>query len=627
VIRLIREIKNEFPSQLIWCSGRLHEFTKLEEEWKVLRGIFKREKLPDFLERGDIKKFLCRMDDLLNEEIREAILQQGKLPAIHLAVIYKHLKIKDFDPSDLTRKILPESKKVYQAMYDTLDEEEKVCLKLLSFLDKVTPEVLADILKKFLVNPHLINHLILQGVIYKDITYRIVPYLETLNILDAFHDLKEIAREDTSEEERNEFLQKMFSIHTVELLLSIQDKFPSFSREQKRKYLSILKSNAEDIRALWIASIFSDQEGDLLKLSDYAIRKANKSEEKSFARVLFNFGYGHAMQGSVDQSIKCYREGIKIYPRDAKAWYNLGILYRKKGYLKESIKSYRKALKIDGNYALAWFNLAIAYRFSGEMEKAIECYEKAIEINPEFADAWHTLGSEDMKRLEAELEIEQMRRKLENNPNDAKTWYNLSFLYMRSGKISEAIESYEKAIGIDPKYELDWSWIDVKHQIKPKDEAVKIVERYEKMDIPTLEESEAWPDLGFLYGKRDEPEKAISYFKKAVEEEPENALEWYNLGVAHGEKGEVEEEIRCYRKATSLNPRFLNAWYNLGVAYGELKQTEEEISCYEKVLTINPKHTKAWYNLSVAYGEKGEEKKEQECLQMYEKLSKKERIE
>ena len=48
---------------------------------------------------------------------------------------------------------------------------------------------------------------------------------------------------------------------------------------------------------------------------------------------------------------------------------------------------------------------------------------------------------------------------MEIDPNNANAWYNKGLALDNLGNRQEAIEYYDKAIGIDPKYVMAWNKI------------------------------------------------------------------------------------------------------------------------------------------------------------------------
>ncbi len=98
------------------------------------------------------------------------------------------------------------------------------------------------------------------------------------------------------------------------------------------------------------------------------------------------------------------------------------------------------------------FELANFYFGQQEFQKAIEVYKKCISINYRFSPTYNMLGYShrnlgDFKR--AEKSFEQYIKLIPDDPNPYDSYGELK---MRMGKYGESIESYYKALKVNPKF-------------------------------------------------------------------------------------------------------------------------------------------------------------------------------
>lgn len=149
--------------------------------------------------------------------------------------------------------------------------------------------------------------------------------------------------------------------------------------------------------------------------------------------------------------------------------------------------------------------------------------------------------------------------------NDDEYYLKFGDICLETGKLDEAINSYQKAIEINPI--LDG----------------------------------VYNNLGVAYTKKNETDEAINCYKKAIELNPNNAEPYCNLGVAITKNNQIDAAIENYLIALNINPNYATACFNLGLSYSKKRDINNAILYYEKALSINPNYIEAYFNLGIAY--------------------------
>jgi tetratricopeptide (TPR) repeat protein len=171
---------------------------------------------------------------------------------------------------------------------------------------------------------------------------------------------------------------------------------------------------------------------------------------------------------------------------DPQYQYNVGLVYLQNDKYDEAIKYLNKSLALKPNFDLALNALGIIYFIQGDLEKARDYFEKSLVVNPALTEARNYLGSvyQELGHLDkAEAEFKKAITD-ETYLSRELAYYNLARLYLtqgneaesirlvdialemndrmvmahnlkgilleRSGKLSEAIFCYEKALAIAP---------------------------------------------------------------------------------------------------------------------------------------------------------------------------------
>lgn len=139
--------------------------------------------------------------------------------------------------------------------------------------------------------------------------------------------------------------------------------------------------------------------------------------------------------GNYPEAITTYLAAISINPNDASLYYNLGTAYQASGNLQEASTQYNKALEID---------------------KENETYKGAVN-SVKIALATPLIQSAVSKQTANDIQgaISDYTKALEYTPGDAQTYFNLATAYQADKQIDKAVESYLKAIELDPKGQAD----------------------------------------------------------------------------------------------------------------------------------------------------------------------------
>ncbi|MBU1137530.1 MAG: tetratricopeptide repeat protein [Proteobacteria bacterium] len=168
--------------------------------------------------------------------------------------------------------------------------------------------------------------------------------------------------------------------------------------------------------------------------------------------------------------------------------------------------------------------------------------------------------SEDLPKVIAEME-----KKCKNNPDNVVAFHHLGLVYMKAGRINDAIEALERCIVIDdqanqPMINLGAIFFGMGNL----DRAQELNELAIQVQPDTS--AQAYANLGLIWQQRNEMDKAIAAYDKAIQYDPRLATVWMNLTSVLTMKGEDERALKAARRATELEPDSALAQNNLAVA-------------------------------------------------------------
>lgn len=167
---------------------------------------------------------------------------------------------------------------------------------------------------------------------------------------------------------------------------------------------------------------------------------------------------------------------------------------------------------------------------------------------------------EDLPKVIAEME-----KKCKQAPDNVVAFHHLGLVYMKAGRIDEAIECLERCLVIDeqanqPMINLGAIYFGQGNLEK----AQELNEMAIKAQPDTS--AQAYANLGLIWQQRNELEKSIVHYEKAIQYDPKLATVWMNLTSVLTMKGEDDRALQAARKATELEPDSALAHNNLAVA-------------------------------------------------------------
>jgi tetratricopeptide (TPR) repeat protein len=136
--------------------------------------------------------------------------------------------------------------------------------------------------------------------------------------------------------------------------------------------------------------------------------------------------------------------------------YELGNVYARLGDKDKALYMYQRALDANAGYDEIYFNRATMLLQAGRNEEAIDNYRKCLAINPLSQQAYNALAGlyfKDLSRYGKDVESLYFQG-LRVFANDKDMWNNLGYLYTQQQQWSKAADAYQKAIDIDPQFDL-----------------------------------------------------------------------------------------------------------------------------------------------------------------------------
>jgi len=193
---------------------------------------------------------------------------------------------------------------------------------------------------------------------------------------------------------------------------------------------------------------------------------------------------------------------------------------------------------------------------------------------------------------------------VEKEPGRASIAYtNLGLVYQKMGRLSGALENYEKAIALD-KY--DYLAYNNRGTIFYKlGQFDKAVQSYDKAVTLKPDDYRAYYNRALTYDKVGRLNEAIEDLQRAVRLKGGDPLILNNLGLLYGKAGMYERSIAALTEAIALEPNNPATYNNRGISYASINQYTMAIEDFSKTILLNENYAIVYFSRGDAYFKTG----------------------
>jgi Flp pilus assembly protein TadD len=162
----------------------------------------------------------------------------------------------------------------------------------------------------------------------------------------------------------------------------------------------------------------------------------------------------------------------------------------------------------------------LQYRSQGNYDEAIAALRHSVALDPTHLEGRVILGWTLHLAEQPTVAMEVLQQAVIRAPDDVSALNALGIVYLVKGNLSQAVDTHERAIALDPKNEI------------------------------------AHYNLSLAYQRLQQSAAAIAYARTATALEPGNPHPWMALAIAQWGAGNVEAAQQAYRQALQLDSRY-----------------------------------------------------------------------
>lgn len=220
----------------------------------------------------------------------------------------------------------------------------------------------------------------------------------------------------------------------------------------QRHYKFALKKRPKDPKVLIsLASTYSQQMDfeESFKLINKALRI-----DKRYRDAYVLKGSNYLFLNKPDLAKSSYETAVQQDPKFFEAYLMLGSLYQSENN-EICLEYYRTAVSLQPKNPDVLFSLAYAYQLFNQPAKALALYRKMIQLDTAYYQALNQIGViKQYNYKEIDSAIYYYKSALQTEPRFVQAWHNLGMCYEESGDVSQALQSYGKALKYDPNFEM-----------------------------------------------------------------------------------------------------------------------------------------------------------------------------
>ena len=170
----------------------------------------------------------------------------------------------------------------------------------------------------------------------------------------------------------------------------------------------------------------------------------------NYHTVLYGMGVCYALQDKFEEAIEFFKRAVDIFPYLTEAHFNMGMAYIKLGDIGGVVRAFREVVRVGGREEL----VSEAKRRLDDLERTV------MKLNGFSLDTYlnnsviYSKAFSALENREFVSAISLLKRVLAIDPKHVQSWGNLGLAYAGIGEKGKALECFDKALELDPEYEI-----------------------------------------------------------------------------------------------------------------------------------------------------------------------------
>jgi len=170
----------------------------------------------------------------------------------------------------------------------------------------------------------------------------------------------------------------------------------------------------------------------------------------NYHTVLYGMGVCYVLQDKFEEGIEFFKRAVHIFPYLTEAHFNMAMAYIKLGDIGGVVRAFREVIRVGEDEEL----VSMARRRLADLEReTVQLTGLSLETFLNNSEIYRKAFSA-LENREFNSAISLFRRVLATDPKHVQSWGNLGLAYAGTGERGKALECLDKALGLDPEYEV-----------------------------------------------------------------------------------------------------------------------------------------------------------------------------
>jgi len=310
-----------------------------------------------------------------------------------------------------------------------------------------------------------------------------------------------------------------------------------------------------------IGLVYEDQGAWEPALTAYQQALEHCTSASDRALVTRNIADVYRQQGDYPQALATCRRALDLDPTSWRGHNGIGVVYEDQGAWEAALTAYQQALEhctSDSDRAVVTRNIADGYRQQGNNAQALATYRRALDLDPTSRHGHNGIGLvyEDQGAWEPALTAYQQALEHCTSDSDrAVVTRNIADGYRRQGNNAQALQTYQRALDLDPT-----SW-------------------------------RGHNGIGLVYEDQGAWEAALTAYQQALEHctsASDRAVVTRNIADGYRQQGNNAQALQTYRRALDLDPTSWRGHNGIGVVCATQGAWEPAHAAFLRAVTLDP---------------------------------------
>ena len=286
-----------------------------------------------------------------------------------------------------------------------------------------------------------------------------------------------------------------------------------------------------------------------------------------------------------------------------------------RGEWASALSFYREVLNQDPENTDALLNKAVCLFKTEKLDDCQRVLDKLLRDNSLLPKAYQLRGHVYFNKTMYEFALKEVNKAIEINDlmedptkrvEQEKNYQIQGMILQVKGKIAKALESYEKALQVNPNYTnaMNNRALCLK-DLKRFEEALSIFNKL--IDELQQEDDKYYNNRGTVHEEMGNFELAKSDYEKALSlltsQQTSDAKIFINLAILLNRQGDATQALHYIDDAIRIDPHEAMSYFNRGVIFAEQKKYTESLEEYGKALALKPNDDQLIHNIAMLYSE------------------------